>query len=322
MSKKIYLGESLSTLAVLIKDRHYQDVVVDLWSGGSLLSGIEICGITFDRVPMLIRNPPTSLGTEFISVKPVTTFVGSESSYDVKVSKNTYVQRNWLLELSSGGKIPSKFFCGMYRELRARVGSRRIYDTISKVRLIDKKLNLLRHGTMDYDILVNSLPIPYITGKVDLNVDIKVMSSKLDYVSLLIGVVLGEYKVSEYTVMYIGKTNFIPHTVVLIPLERFSSELPSNYALIYSITSIKRPYSSYKGEYVNRLLGDLRRLGLQDLKLLCYKLICEKYGLLGDVGPELEWVISSLRDYDVKSIGRLGTWREIGLDEILNNVSI
>lgn len=322
MKRKVYLGESLSTLIAMIRDPHPQDVINDLWERGSLLGGIEVCGVELDRVPMLSRTPPNMPELELISVKPATVFIGSESSYNAKVSRNTDIQRNWLLELSAGGKIPKKFFSGMFKELRGRVTNKRVYDTLSRVELSSRKVTFLRYGTMDYYKLVNSLPLPYMMGKVILNSGRILPPPELDYVSLLIEIALAEHKIEEYTIVHVGKSNIIPHTVVLIPLRLFKEDLPPHYVLIYSITSIKRPYSSYKGEYVDRLLKDLRKLGFRDMRFLCRKLIFEKYGLLGATGPDVEEVVKTLKDFDVELIGRLGTWKDISIDEILNYVSI
>lgn len=322
MKRKVYLGESLSTIIAMIRDPHPHDVISDLWERGSILGGIEVCGVEFDRVPMLSRNPPNLPELELISVKPATVFIGSESSYDAKVSRNTNIQRNWLLELSAGGKMPKKFFSGMFKELRGRVTNERVYDALSRVELKSRKVTFLRYGGMDYCKLVSSLPLPYMMGKFILNSGRTPPPIELNYVSLLVEIALAEYKIEEYTVMYVGKSHIIPHTVVLIPLRLFKEDLLSDYVLIYSITSVKRPYSSYKGEYIDRLLKDLRKLGLRDMRFLCRKLIFEKYGLLGATGPEVEEVVKTLKDFDVEFIGRLGTWKEVSIDEILNYASI
>ncbi|MEM2206257.1 MAG: hypothetical protein QXK16_03420 [Sulfolobales archaeon] len=322
MRRKVYLGESLSTLIAMIKEPHPQDLIADLWERGSLLGGIEVCGMEFDRVPMLSKNLPGLPKLELISVKPAAVFIGSESSYNVRVSRNTDVQRNWLLELSIGGKIPKKFFNGMFKELRSRVTNERVYDILSRAELSSRKVRFLRYGTIDYCKLVSSLPLPYVMGKAVLNSGKTLPLVELNYVSLLVEIALAEYKIEEYTVIYVGKSNIIPHTVVLIPLRLFKEDLLSDYVLVYSITSIKRPYRNYKGEYVDRLLKDVRKLGFQDMRFLCHKLIFEKYGLLGTVGPEVGEVVGTLKDFNVELIGRLGTWKEMSIDEILNYVSI
>ncbi len=321
MSKKMYLGESLSTLSVLIRDPRPQDVIADLWEGGSVLSGIEICGMVLDRAPLLVKNPLTSVKAEFLSVKPATVFIGSESSYHLKVSKGMELQKNWLLELSKGGKIPRGCFCNIFKQLRSKVANKRIYDTISKIELSSKRLTLLRHGIMHYDKLVNSLPLPYVMSKISTGVGNGAALPQFDYVSLLIEIALTKLRLEEYTIIYVGKGDIVPHTVVLVPLT-YLKESASDDVLVYSITSIKRPYTSHKGEYVGRLLSDLRKLGLQEAVFMGSRLICEKYGLLSNIGPELENVINSLKDHDVELLGRLGTWREMSIDDILDSTGI
>lgn len=319
MIYKIYLGESLSTLTSALRESNPQHVIIDLWDGGSLLSSIEICGMEVDKAPLLAyRVIPT---VESITIHPHSVFIGSESSYAKKVSKNVHIQKNWLLELSKGGKIPRNFFHSLYKKLRSEAINRRIYDTIKKVELGNRRITLLRYGTLNYEKLMNSLPLPYIVGKTDLRHDLKNAFLNLDYVSLLTGISVARAKVDEYTILYVGKNNLVPHTVVLIPLKIFEEGL-SDYILIYSITSIKRPYVNYRGEYVNRLLNDVKKLGLGDMKPLCSKLIFEKFGLLGSVSADFEAVIDGLRDYDVEPLGRLGTWREVSIDDVLNHAGI
>ncbi|MEM0453641.1 MAG: hypothetical protein QXO98_03195 [Sulfolobales archaeon] len=322
MTFKVYLGESLSTIKELIRTPDSQDIISDLWDRGSLLSGIEICGIELDRVPILIRDLPKLPEVEFNSVKPSVIFVGNETSYNAKASKKIDIQRNWLLELSNGGKIPKKFFCWVFKDLRRRVGNKRIYDTLGKIELNNKKLKFLRYGTLNYDKLVNSLPLPYFMEKITPKPYTNTLHYKLDYVSLLIEIALAKYEMEEYTIIYVGRSNIVPHTIALIPLTHLNNELPQGHTLIYSITSMKRPYSSYKGEYTDRLISDIRKLGLQDMKFICRKLIFEKYGFLGPANHELEDLINFLKDHDIELIGRLGTWKELSISDILNHTSV
>jgi len=316
----VYLGESLSTLASISKKSIVNEVViVDIWSDGSLLSGIKVSNLEVDKIPILAKESITTDNTVYF--KPDTVYVGSETTYDNKVSIGVELQRNWFYELSQGGTIPKKFFCSIYRHLKSLVSVRRSYDVISTIKLREKELRLTRHGVLHYDTLVNTLPLPYFISKVDLPLDVKEgLISKLDYVGLLISIALTRCNIDNYTVVYVGKKNLIPHTVVLIPLRNFIEEL-IDYTIIYSITSIRRPYISFKGEYVNRLLSDVSKLGVFNIELISYKVIHEKYGLLGRV-DDLESYLGSLKDFGVVLKGRLGIWRELSIKELLcgNNV--
>ncbi|MCX8186521.1 MAG: hypothetical protein N3G48_05380 [Sulfolobales archaeon] len=319
MSHKVYLGESLSTLASVLTNPNSSQVIIDIWDEGSLLSGIQICNTIVDKAPLLMNGHiPIA---DLITIHPNSIFIGSESSYIRKVSKGVDLQRNWLLELSRGGKMPRNFFHSIYKKFRHEAIAKRVYDVIDKLELSNRRITLLRYGTVSYDKLVNSLPLPYIMSKVDLNPKFKNTFLKLGYVSLLIGISVAKVRVEEYTTVFIGKTNIVPHTVVLIPLKILKEDL-IDYVLIYSVTSIKRPYSDYKGEYVSRLLNDVKKLGFKDVRFICSKLVFEKFGLLGNMDADLEAVINILKDHDVELLGRLGTWREISITDILDHAGV
>jgi hypothetical protein len=317
----VYLGESLSTLASISRKLTVDEtIIVDIWSDGSLLSGIKVSNLEVDKIPMLVKESITTDNTVYF--KPDTIYIGSETTYDSKVSMSVELQRNWFQELSQGGIIPRKFFCSIYRSLKSLVGVKRNYDVISTIKLRNKELKLLRYGVLHYGTLVNTLPLPYFINKTDLPSDIKEgLISKLDYVGLLINIALTRCNVDNYTVVYVGKKNLIPHTIVVIPLRYFMKEL-TNYAIVYSITSIRRPYISFKGEYVNRLLLDVNKLGMFNVELISYKVIHEKYGLLGRVDEDLEYYLGSLKDAGVVLKGRLGIWRELSIKELLDNNNV
>jgi hypothetical protein len=59
-----------------------------------------------------------------------------------------------------------------------------------------------------------------------------------------------------------------------------------------------------------------------NVELISYKVIHEKYGLLGRVDEDLEYYLGSLKDAGVVLKGRLGIWRELSIKELLDSNNV
>jgi len=319
----VYLGESFSNIVnIFAKANRQRCCIVDIWDGGSLFHGVDIGDFCVDRVPMHVNKPiNTLLGeyVEYVRFKPDIEFLGTETSYENKVSKGIQLQRNWFLELSSGGYIPKKFWCKVFRDLKRKVSVARYYGEIKKANL-ERRLIAVSYEreVLTYDKLVISLPLPYIINKLNLRVN----GESFKYVSLFINLLIIDNYVGENKVIYVGKTHVVPHTIIIINLSDFNERL-SNYALVYVMSSVKHPYVDIKGEFFERILVDVKRLGIVNVgNIKAYRVFMEKYGLLGILDDKAVDVLNTLRGYDVVLLGRLGSWKEVSINDLLTHVQV
>lgn len=316
----IYLGESFSSIInALTKAGNQQRCMIDIWDGGSLLSGVDLGGFCVDRVPILVDRPIdiksilTEGYVEYVRFKPYVEFLGSEVQYENKVSKGVKLQRNWFLELSSGGYLPKKFWCNIFRDMRKVIIAKRYYGGVRKINLRDKLVIVSNEReVLTYGKLVISLPLPYVLNKLGVKV-----SDGFKYVSLFINIFLVGNYVGESRVIYVGKSHVVPHTIIAINLGDLNEEL-GNYTLLYVVSSVKHPYVDIKGEFFERIIVDIKRLGVVDVSSIkAYRVLMEKYGLLGTLGDEVIDTHNMLRGYDAVLLGRLSLWREVGINDIL-----
>ncbi|RLG80454.1 MAG: hypothetical protein DRO09_03130 [Thermoprotei archaeon] len=321
LADKLILGESLTGLLRAMTYGSSYCTIVDFWEGGSTLYGWSLNGRCIDRFPVFIGSPDC---LEVLKGKPLqlrfdVEFQGSVKGYLEKV--NDRYQRSWIKDLEKRMYTSQNGFCSVFRELQKGVKARRVYGEVSSI-YVDKKLVYVSWlGAIGYRNLVNTLPLNYFLSKARLT-EFKGDEAFKDYLSratfsykslYVLMMIMEGGKLSEAKVYNIGKKGFYLATVVLLPGWKIYPWL-GNKLVIYAIAPLD--LGSLRAEISNRLLVEVKRAGINIKNVLVFREYFERYGVLGS--EDLSYVEERLREYGITLSGRLGTWKEKSVCEIVN----
>ncbi len=277
-----------------------------------------------DRLPIGVNDPDTvsALGGTPIELSLEGELLGTESDYEFKITcgDKVRIQRDWIAELVGRKWYVSGGWCSLFRKLvkqeKAIAGA-----FFGDLRFIDVKrkfIYVLPHGLVKYDKAVSSLPLEYIANKVTpLNIR---RQFKAKYVTLYITTVITRGGCEPH-VWFLGKRRFASSAVVSLPLKLLypqsslgKGDLTLTYAFVPQLMGGLNP------DIRQKVLADLKRLGLDVRNALFVRSHFERYGYLGQ-RDGIDDVINLLEDHGIECVGRLGTWRELGISEILTEYS-
>jgi len=292
-ARRVLLGNSLTANLLARND----DLVVDVWEGGSDLYGWSLGSLCIERVPMFLPRACCQqlLRDSLTEVNVEVTVEGPEKGLAEKFGEATKTTL-WL-----GGKllVPERPLCTYFREFLRRVTTTRIFSPISRIDLSYKVLRTY-HCDIEYDELVNTLPLDYFLSKAGLN-DLR---SHLGYRSAHAVLAVAESRLEDYTKIFVGHRGYLVGYVV-----SYGRSPLGNY--IYAFTPITR--STLKAELIGRTLSELKRLKIIEghIKMLRTHLI--KYFMFSGSTEE---VSETLRKYGIALAGRYGTWADLSICDI------
>jgi len=320
---RVYLGLSLTT-ALLRGNMIEDNLVFDIWHGGSTLYGWDLWGQCVDRLPISVNDPSivSALGGTPVEVSIEGELLGTEGDYESKVSLNgkVRIQRDWVAELVRKRWYASGGWCSVFRGLirQRRTNTRALFGDL---RLIDTERRLmyvLPHGLIEYGKIVSSLPLEYIVRKAALiNTN---HALKMKYVTIYVTTVItrGRCKPSLW---FLGKRRFASSAIVSFPLKLLYPQLSlSKDDLILTYAFVPQLMGELNPDVRQKVLADIKRLGLDVKNALFIRSHFERYGYLGQ-RDDVNDVISTLAENGIECVGRLGTWKELSIGEILAEYS-
>lgn len=289
----MFLGNSL-TANILAREG---DVVVDFWEGGSDLYGWNLGSTCLDRIPVFLRGGCCRqlFGEALRDVDVEVSVEGPEANVIEKLGE---ISGSFI---GYGGRmlVPSYPVCTYYRDLLRRSRATRILSPISKIDL-QSKLVTTYHCRVEYEELVNTLPLHYFLAKSGLDE----LRGGLEYSSAYVLTLISEAKVRDYIKTFVGHRGYSLGYVVSYgenPLGR----------LIYSI--VPTNMLSLRAELESRVIAELKRLKLIDGRVRLVRSFFVKYfRLRGDTDE----VYRTLRSYGVSLGGRYGSWADVSLCDI------
>ncbi|MEM1622660.1 MAG: hypothetical protein QW543_00785 [Sulfolobales archaeon] len=292
-AKRVFLGNSL-TANLLAREG---DVIVDFWEGGSDLYGWSLGSTCLDRVPIFLRRSCCQqlFGDALRDVDVEVVFEGPE---DVVVEKLGDISESFM-GFSGRMLVPEYPVCTYYRRLLSRSKSTRVFSPIARVNLQSKHIKTY-HYEVEYEELVNTLPLHYLLSKSGLSE----LANRLTYSSAYALLTISNTKLGEYTKVFVGhKGHSLGYVVVYgnHPLGK----------LIYAFIPLER--GSLKAELTNRAVAELKRLKLIEGPIKLMRQFFIKYfRMRGDVSD----VCRALKNYGVTLAGRYGGWTDISLCDI------
>ena len=307
-SLKVYLGLSLSTL--LLRPG-VDDLVIDIWEGGSYLYGWDLRGgICLDRLPLMVNDSQciSKLGAIPVKYDINITLLGSEKDAMKKLEISSF-HEFWPLRFSSKAFLPENGWCALFRKLRNTLRGKQIFGELKYIDPVNKEIRVGWWDKIRYDVMYNSMPLDYILTKIRTSV-----SKKLTYFPLYIGSYVLKGNLEEIRIYILGKRKYASAVSVLIPFsigEQNASFLQGKLIRAYLFI----PYLKFKsqGAFREKALSDLKRLNFKEEDIIVERGYYEKYGILSAIESPPD-----LGDYKINLVGRLGTWRDKGICEIVN----
>ena len=277
-----------------------------------------------DRLPVGVNDPDTvsALGGTPIELSLEGELLGTESDYESKITcgGKVRIQRDWVTELTGRKWYVSGGWCSLFRELikQEKTIAGALFGDLRFMDVKSKSIYVLPHGLVEYDEIVSSLPLEYIAGKVaPLNIRHQL---RTEYVTLCITTVITRGG-CEPRVWFLGKRRFASSAVVSLPLKLLYPQLSlSRGDLTLTYAFVPQLMGRLNPDIRQKVLADLKRLGLDMRSALFVRSHFERYGYLGQ-RDGVDDIINLLVDYGVECVGRLGTWRELGISEILTEYS-
>ncbi|MEM2208417.1 MAG: hypothetical protein QXG17_06990 [Sulfolobales archaeon] len=292
-ARRVFLGNSLTTNLLARED----DVIIDFWEGGSDLYGWSLGSSCLDRIPVFLRRSCCQqlFGSNLRDVDVEIVIEGFEANVAEKLGD---ISRSFI-GFSGKVLVPEHPVCAYYRRLLTKSRATRVFSPISKVSLQSKHVKTY-HYEVEYEELVNTLPLHYFLSKSGLNK----LVDYLEYSSAHALLVISDTKLGEYTKVLVGHKGHSLGYVVSYgkhPLGR----------LIYAFIPIGR--GSLKAELASQAVVELKRLKLIEGPVRLVRPFFIKYFRMeGDVGG----VQRVLKDYGVILAGRYGRWLDVTLCDI------
>ena len=303
---KIYLGLSLATL---LSNPGVNDLIIDVWEGGSVLYGWDFLNSCLDRLPLLVEDSDCvkRLGGRPVEFDIMTELLGMEKDIIRKLQLND-LSRFWPFKLSKNAYLPANGWCTLFRKKISKVQSKRIFGEIKYIDPQEKELRVSWWRKLNYNTLYNTLPLDYLMKKLR---DLDSVKNGLKSIPLYISSLLIRSRLDEFRIYYLGKKKYASVTVIHSPL--LNPKL-SGYSIAYMLI----PYQAFRdqGAFRERAISDAKKLGLLEGEPVFIRGYFEKYGvLLGGVSE-----LAHFRNYGIILLGRLGKWKELGICDILNEM--
>ncbi len=299
-------------------------LVFDFWPGGSTLYGWDLLRRCVDRLPIGVNDPDTvsALGGTPIELSLEGELLGTESDYEFKITcgGKVRIQRDWITELAGRKWYVSGGWCSLFRELikQEKTIAGILFGDLRFIDVKRKSIYVLPHGLVEYDEAVSSLPLEYIAGKV---IPLSICHRfRAEYVTMYVTTVITRGG-CEPRVWFLGKRRFVSSAVVSLPLKLLYPKLSlAKGDLTLTYTFVPQLMGGLNPDIRQKVLADLKRLGLDTRNALFIRSYFERYGYLGQ-RDGIDDIINLLMDYGIECVGRLGTWRELGISEILTEYS-
>ncbi len=314
-AKTVYLGLSLTTI---LMHPSKDDLILDLWEGGSTLYGWDVMGSCLDRVPIFVNesNCINLLGGEPEELDVNTRLEGSELDYIAKVTKEGVDPSMFKLSrLGSKTWFPRGGWCRLFRNLAKQTQATKLFGELRWLNPESRELGFGWWGTIKYDKLIITMPLDYVISKLR-SEKIANLNNNFSYLSFFITVAVFRGKRDSVEVVFLGKNRYASAVVVTMPLLYkggiFSS---ADYFLAYSFILYHKHYM--RGGLRQKALSDFKRLGLDVASIIAERGYFEKYGILGTKPETKEFSWRS----NIALAGRLGTWVEKGICDIMRELS-
>jgi len=327
VKKRVFLGESFTNLLCsALSELRESDLIIDVWRGGSLLNGwdIALSGelICLDRVPLLCRSTYLleSLSGESESIDISVNFMGTEEGYRSKVTLEgkVIIQHDWLMEYSKSKYFIKGGWCKIYRSLKRQVNISRIYGEVQKV-LPDDRTLIIKNSKIIYSKILNTLPLPYVLSRLA-NSDLNKYAEIFKYVSFYIVALIIKEALDHLKLTYVGRRGFSLAAVVEVP-GRYLLSHDDEYKVLYSFVPVTFNY--LRAELYQKVMSELRKLKIikSDNIVVAERSYFERYGLLGVVKSDcIEHISKELRKFEIYLSGRLGSWSDKSILDILASV--
>ena len=296
-------------MATLLNNPGSEDLVIDIWEGGSTLYGWDILNTCVDRLPLLVNESTCikELGGEPVKTDITTEFHGMEEDV-IKKLGTTDLSSFWPFKFVKKAYLPGSGWCNLFRRKISKIQSKRVFGEIKYIDPEAKELRVSWWKKLKYDSLLNTLPLDYLLKKLR---NMEPVEDKLKSMPLFIGSLILRSRMNEVRIYYLGKKKFSSVAIVHLPL--LTPGLQG-----FSIAYVIIPYIPCKnqGAFREKALSDAKKLGLLDKEPVSIRGYFEKYGILhGKVRGS-----AGLERYGITLAGRLGKWKELGICDVFKEV--
>ncbi len=304
---RVYLGMSFTT--ALMKPQQ-DDIVVDVWEGGSTLYGWDMKGWCVDRLPLFVDDSfcvKAALGTpmEFdvkIEVE------GEESDAAEKIGiRAEELSSIWPLRALKRGDVvyaSRNGWCSAYRKLLSSMKANTIFGELKEIDLVNKIVRIAWWEPIHFDLLVNTLPLDYFMRKAGE----REFSGSFKGVPFYISLFAIRLKTNEVLIKILGRRKFNSVYVVLVPGKLYGRD---DLSFAYVVLPYERLMSL--GSFNEKGYSDLKRLlGIKVSEVISVRGYFEKYGILRESPSQ-----GSLSFSNVVFAGRLGKWNELGICDLV-----
>lgn len=293
-ARRVFLGNSLTT-NLLVRN---EDLVVDIWEGGSDLYGWSLGTLCIDRIPVFLPRTCCQrlLNDSLVEVDVDVAIEGPEKELERKFGETITKSILWL-----NGRllIPKRSLCTYFREFLRRIATPKIFSPISRIDLNSKILRTY-HCDVEYEELINTLPLDYFLSKAGLN-DLR---SHLSYRSAHVVLVVAESRLREYTKTFIAHRGYLTSYVVSYGRSSLGNQ-------VYAFIPLTR--NTLRAELIDRTISELKRLKVIEGNIKMLRSYTIKYFVFSGSTEE---VSKTLKRYAVILAGRYGTWTDLSICDI------
>ncbi len=298
-------------------------MILDIWPGGSTLYGWDTPWGCIDRIPIMLEDREVAelLGIKVTETNVNIELLGNESDYISKLTRGgeVIIQKDLINQLKDKSLLPVNGMCAYVRRLITSVkavksfGELRIIDTCNSIiHQVPNEPLIIEGGS-----IVNSMPLDYI-ARIAGVARLKRELIKPPYITLYVTTILTRQDGEGVKVFILGKRRFKSIAMVSIPAKAVHPSL-HDCLLTYIISAT--PAGTTDPSARQAALSDAKRLGIDLRRIIFMRSHYEKYGMLG-IWDYAEELINELRERGITCVGRLGSWRELSIEEIVRELRV
>ncbi len=304
---KIYLGLSLTTLMMSPSS---SDLVIDVWEGGSTLYGWDVRDICIDRVPLIVSDPDCIkvVGGKLAKFTVSKDVIGDKHDIyrKLKLKDTSTFDLFWPARVKDICYMPLGGWCKEFRKMLMSLKSKILLGELKEIDLVKREIRVGWWNSIQYDELINTLPLDYFLTKLNDR------PGSLKYTLYNVPFYIASFVLSgtrdDVRIIFLGKKKYASIAMIEVPGKVYGLD---NVFIAYLFI----PYETFKrlGAFREKAISDLKRLGIRKSDILVERGYYEKYGLIvGDVDKE------EFKDYNIRLEGRLGSWSEKGICDVIN----
>ncbi|MCD6323895.1 MAG: hypothetical protein J7L55_02155, partial [Desulfurococcales archaeon] len=198
-------------------------------------------------------------------------------------------------------------WCSVYRKLMGRMKANTIFGELKEIDLQGQILRVAWWEPINYDTLINTLPLDYFLRKIGKRETATVLKGIPLYVSLHVV----KSRTDAVTLRILGRKKYNSVYTVILPGEIYGV---GDVSMAYVVLPYERLMP--QGSFIEKAYSDLSRMGFKKGNVTAVRGYFEKYGVLRS-----EKELANIELPNVVLAGRLGRWKEMGICELIEEYS-